>query len=184
MRTFFLKESIFLPEHNELILSAVHPSAGVMTLKLPHLKRRGSSSEPGMKERLWLHVHWPEGRATQLVSSSFGYPRLIGVGGWGRWSSGVALIASLCPLSGELVLWDLSRAGKQRWSLFGTSSEGQNHNRVVFNMSSVRVQDGRELLVSTSMDREVRPSEVVDRLPMAARVSPSPKQLPTFDFPD
>lgn len=58
-------------------------------------------------------------------------------------------------ISGELVLWDLSRAGKQRWSLFGTSSEGQNHNRIVFNVSSVHVQDGRELLVSTSMDRDV-----------------------------
>lgn len=57
-------------------------------------------------------------------------------------------------LSGELVLWDLSKPGKQRWSLFG-SSEGQNHNRIVFNMSSVHVQDGRELLISTSMDREV-----------------------------
>lgn len=67
-------------------------------------------------------------------------------------SSGVGVSVSL--ISGELVLWDLSRAGKQRWSLFGTSSEGQNHNRIVFNMSSVQ-QDGRELLISTSMDREV-----------------------------
>lgn len=62
---------------------------------------------------------------------------------------------SVSLISGELVLWDLSRAGKQRWSLFGTSSEGQNHNRIVFNMSSFHAQDGRELLVSTSMDREV-----------------------------
>lgn len=67
---------------------------------------------------------------------------------------------SVSLFSGELVLWDLSRAGKQRWSLFGTSSEGQNHNRIVFNVSSVSLPDGRELLVSTSMDREVRVSEV------------------------
>uniref|UniRef100_A0A671U2Z4 Gem nuclear organelle associated protein 5 n=1 Tax=Sparus aurata TaxID=8175 RepID=A0A671U2Z4_SPAAU len=101
----------------------------VMTLKLPYVKKRGSAVDPGVKERLWLHVHWPRGRPTQLVSSCF---------------------------SGELVMWDLTRSGKQRWTLFGTSSEGQNHNRIVFNMSSVLVQDDRELLISTSMDREIK----------------------------
>jgi gem associated protein 5 len=53
-------------------------------------------------------------------------------------------------------LWDLTKGGKQKWSLLGASSEGQNHSRIVFNMSSVCVQDNRELLLSTSMDREVR----------------------------
>lgn len=101
---------------------------GVMTLKLPFLKRRGSAVDPGVKERIWLNVHWPKGRATQLVSSCF---------------------------SGELVMWDLTRTGKQKWSLFGTS-EGQNHSRIVFNMSSVQLQDGTELLISTSMDREIK----------------------------
>ncbi|KAM8900481.1 gem-associated protein 5 isoform 2-T2 [Spinachia spinachia] len=101
----------------------------VMTLKLPYLKKRGSAVDPGVKERLWLHVHWPTGRPTQLVSSCFG---------------------------GELVMWDLTRTGKQRWTLLGTSSEGQNHSRIVFNMSSARLQDGRELLISTSMDREIK----------------------------
>uniref|UniRef100_A0A3Q3WYD6 Uncharacterized protein n=1 Tax=Mola mola TaxID=94237 RepID=A0A3Q3WYD6_MOLML len=101
----------------------------VMTLKLPYLKKRGSGVDPGVKERLWLHVHWLKGRPTQLVSSCF---------------------------SGELVLWDLTRAGKQRWTLLGSSSEGQNHSRIVFNMSSVQLQDGRELLISTSMDREIK----------------------------
>ncbi|XP_074527898.1 gem-associated protein 5 [Halichoeres trimaculatus] len=101
---------------------------GVTTLKLPFIKKRGSAVDPGVKERLWLHVHWPKGRPTQLVSSCF---------------------------SGELVMWDLTRAGKQRWTLLGTSSEGQNHNRIVFNMSSVCLQD-RELLISTSMDREIK----------------------------
>ncbi|XP_069002058.1 gem-associated protein 5 [Embiotoca jacksoni] len=102
---------------------------GVMTLKLPYVKRRGSAVDPGVKERLWLNVHWPKGRATQLVSSCF---------------------------SGELVMWDLSRAGKQRWTLFGTSSDSQNHSRIVFNMSSFQLPDGKELLVSTSMDREMK----------------------------
>uniref|UniRef100_A0A8C9WZ77 Gem nuclear organelle associated protein 5 n=1 Tax=Sander lucioperca TaxID=283035 RepID=A0A8C9WZ77_SANLU len=101
----------------------------VMTLKLPYLKKRGSAVDPGVKERLWLHVHWPKGQPTQLVSSCFG---------------------------GELVMWDLTRAGKQRWTLFGTSSEGQNHSRIVFSVSSVRLQDDRELLISTSMDREIK----------------------------
>ncbi|XP_012728852.2 gem-associated protein 5 isoform X1 [Fundulus heteroclitus] len=102
---------------------------GVMTLKLPFLKRRGSAVDPGVKERIWLNVHWPKGRATQLVTSCF---------------------------SGELVMWDLAKSGKQKWNLFGTSSEGQNHSRIVFNMSSVQLQDGQELLISTSMDREIK----------------------------
>ncbi|XP_051257199.1 gem-associated protein 5 [Dicentrarchus labrax] len=102
---------------------------GVMTLKLPYVKKRGSAVDPGVKERLWLHVHWPKGRPTQLVSSCF---------------------------SGELVMWDLTRTGKQRWTLFGTSSEGQNHSRIIFNLSSVHLQDDRELLISTSMDREIK----------------------------
>ncbi|XP_072230388.1 gem-associated protein 5 [Leuresthes tenuis] len=102
---------------------------GLMTLKMPYLNRRGSAVDPGVKERIWLNVHWPKGRPTQLVSSCF---------------------------SGELVMWDLTKAGKQRWSLFGSSSEGQNHNRIVFNLSSVHLQDGGELLISTSMDREVK----------------------------
>lgn len=102
---------------------------GVMTLKLPYVKKRGSAVDPGVKERLWLHVHWPKGRPTQLVSSCF---------------------------CGELVMWDLTRTGKQRWTLFGTSSEGQNHNRIIFNMSSVHLQDNRELLISTSMDRDIK----------------------------
>uniref|UniRef100_A0A3B4XQ96 Gem nuclear organelle associated protein 5 n=1 Tax=Seriola lalandi dorsalis TaxID=1841481 RepID=A0A3B4XQ96_SERLL len=102
---------------------------GVMTLKLPYLKKRGSAVDPGVKERLWLSVHWPKGRPTQLVSSCFG---------------------------GELVLWDLTKSGKQRWTLLGTSSDGQNHSRIVFNMSSVHLQDDRELLISTSMDREIK----------------------------
>uniref|UniRef100_A0A3Q1JWM0 Uncharacterized protein n=1 Tax=Anabas testudineus TaxID=64144 RepID=A0A3Q1JWM0_ANATE len=101
----------------------------VMTLKLPYLKKRGSAVDPGVKERLWLNVHWPQGHPTQLVSSCFG---------------------------GELVMWDLTRSGKQKWTLLGGSSEGQNHTRIVFNMSSVHLQDGRELLISTSMDREIK----------------------------
>ncbi|XP_040929797.1 gem-associated protein 5 isoform X2 [Betta splendens] len=101
----------------------------VMTLKLPYVKKRGSVVDPGVKERLWLSVHWPQGRPTQLVSSCFG---------------------------GELVMWDLTRSGKQKWTLLGSSSEGQNHSRIVFNMSSVHLPDGRELLLSTSMDRDIK----------------------------
>ncbi|KAF4077608.1 hypothetical protein AMELA_G00210050 [Ameiurus melas] len=101
---------------------------GVMTLKLPFLKRRGTGVDPGVKERLWLTVHWPKGRSSQVVSSCFG---------------------------GELVVWDLTKSGKQKWTLLGSSSDGQNHSRIVFNMSSVCVGD-RELLISTSMDRDIK----------------------------
>uniref|UniRef100_A0A6Q2YA73 Anaphase-promoting complex subunit 4 WD40 domain-containing protein n=1 Tax=Esox lucius TaxID=8010 RepID=A0A6Q2YA73_ESOLU len=102
---------------------------GVMTMKLPFLKRRGIGVDPAVKERLWLSVHWPKGKPTQVVSSCFG---------------------------GELILWDLTKGGKQKWCLLGTSSEGQNHSRIVFNMSSVCVLDNRELLISTSMDRQIK----------------------------
>uniref|UniRef100_H2ZXR0 Gem nuclear organelle associated protein 5 n=1 Tax=Latimeria chalumnae TaxID=7897 RepID=H2ZXR0_LATCH len=45
--------------------------AGVMMLKLPFLKRRGGA-DPAVKERIWLTLHWPPGRPTQIVSSCFG----------------------------------------------------------------------------------------------------------------
>lgn len=54
------------------------PPAGVMTLKLPYLKKRGTAVDPGIKERLWLHVHWPKGRPTQIVSSCFRYTHRSG----------------------------------------------------------------------------------------------------------
>uniref|UniRef100_A0A673FRI5 Gem-associated protein 5-like n=1 Tax=Sinocyclocheilus rhinocerous TaxID=307959 RepID=A0A673FRI5_9TELE len=101
---------------------------GVMTLKLPFLKRRGAGVDTAVKERLWLTVHWPKGRPSQIVSSCFG---------------------------GEIIMWDLKKSGKQKWSLLGSSSDGQNHSRIVFNMSSFRSGD-RELLLSTSMDREIK----------------------------
>uniref|UniRef100_A0AAV2J952 Gem (nuclear organelle) associated protein 5 n=1 Tax=Knipowitschia caucasica TaxID=637954 RepID=A0AAV2J952_KNICA len=100
----------------------------IVTLKLPYLKKRGSVMDTGVRERLWLHVHWPKGRRTQVISSSF---------------------------SGELLLWELAKTAKQKWSVFGTTSDGQNHNRIVFNTSSVQLQE-QQLLLSTSMDREVK----------------------------
>ncbi len=51
--------------------------SGVMTLKLPFLKRRGVGADPAVKERLWLTVHWPKGRPSQIVSSCFGYSVLM-----------------------------------------------------------------------------------------------------------
>ncbi|XP_076130089.1 gem-associated protein 5 [Alosa pseudoharengus] len=100
----------------------------VMTLKLPFLKRRGATVDPGVKERIWLTVHWPKGMPTHVVSSCFG---------------------------GELVLWDLTKSDKQRWTLLGSSADGQNHSRIIFNLSST-VVDGTEFLISTSMDREIK----------------------------
>uniref|UniRef100_A0A8B9H898 Gem (nuclear organelle) associated protein 5 n=1 Tax=Astyanax mexicanus TaxID=7994 RepID=A0A8B9H898_ASTMX len=65
----------------------------------------------------------------------------------------ISLFLSVCR--GELVAWDLTKSGKQKWTLLGSSSDGQNHSRIVFNMSSVSVGD-RDLLISTSMDREIK----------------------------
>ncbi|XP_031411597.1 gem-associated protein 5 isoform X2 [Meleagris gallopavo] len=99
----------------------------IMTLKLPPTKRRGGAVDPAVKERIWLTVHWPCGRPTEIVSSSFG---------------------------GELLHWDLTQPGKRKWTLLG-SSEGQNHSRIVFNLCSLKHQD-KELLFSISMDRDVK----------------------------
>ncbi|XP_043845101.1 gem-associated protein 5 [Dromiciops gliroides] len=101
---------------------------GVMTLKLPFLKRRGGGVDPTVKERIWLTLFWPTGQPTQLVSSCFG---------------------------GELLLWDLTHSGKRKCTLFSSSSEGQNHSRIVFNLCSVQSED-KELLLSISMDRDVK----------------------------
>uniref|UniRef100_A0A8C8VFV3 Gem nuclear organelle associated protein 5 n=1 Tax=Pelusios castaneus TaxID=367368 RepID=A0A8C8VFV3_9SAUR len=101
---------------------------GVMTLKLPTLKRRSGGVDPAIKERIWLTVHWPSGHPTGIVSSCFG---------------------------GELLLWDLTQSGKRKWTLLGSSSEGQNHTRIVFNLCSLQAH-GRDLLLSISMDRDIK----------------------------
>ncbi|KAM3844618.1 gem-associated protein 5 isoform 2-T2 [Vipera latastei] len=100
----------------------------VMSLKLPFLKRRGGGVEPVVKERLWLTLHWPSNQPTCIFSSCFG---------------------------GELLKWDLAQPGKRKWELLGTSSEGQNHSRIVFNLCTLQVED-RQLLFSISMDRDVK----------------------------
>ncbi|NXR94661.1 GEMI5 protein, partial [Hypocryptadius cinnamomeus] len=99
----------------------------VMTLKLPPTRRRGGAVDPAVKERIWLTVLWPAGHPSDIVSSGFG---------------------------GELLLWNLTQPGKRKWTLLG-SSEGQNHSRIVFNLSFVKHQD-KELLFSISMDRDVK----------------------------
>ncbi|KAK2494064.1 hypothetical protein MC885_020609 [Smutsia gigantea] len=101
---------------------------GVMTLKLPFLKRRGGV-DPTVKERLWLTLHWPKEQPTQLVSSCFG---------------------------GELLLWDLTQSWRRKYTLFSASSEGLNHSRIVFNLCPLQTEDDKQLLLSTSMDRDVK----------------------------
>ncbi|CAD7675427.1 unnamed protein product [Nyctereutes procyonoides] len=102
---------------------------GVMILKLPFLKRRGGGIDPTIKERLWLTLHWPKDQPTQLVSSCFG---------------------------GELLLWDLTQSWRRKFTLFSASSEGQNHSRIVFNICPLQTEDDKQLLLSTSMDRDVK----------------------------
>ena len=65
----------------------------------------------------------------------------------------VCVCVCVCVCSGELVMWDLAASGKQKWSVLGSGD--QNHSRIVFNMSSVCLASGRQLLLTTSMDREV-----------------------------
>lgn len=40
--------------------------------------------------------------------------------------------------------------------LFSSSAEGHNHSRIVFNLCPLQTEDGKQLLLSTSMDRDVR----------------------------
>ncbi|XP_017655904.1 gem-associated protein 5 isoform X1 [Nannospalax galili] len=101
----------------------------VMVLKLPFLKRRGGRVDPTVKERLWLTLYWPKNQPAQLVSSCFG---------------------------GELLLWELTQSRRRKFMLFSTSAEGQNHSRIVFNLCPLQTEDGRQLLLSTSMDRDVK----------------------------
>ncbi|XP_032119691.1 gem-associated protein 5 [Sapajus apella] len=102
---------------------------GVMILKLPFLKRRGGGIDPTVKERLWLTLHWPSNQPSQLVSSCFG---------------------------GELLQWDLTQSWRRKYTLFSASSEGQNHSRIVFNLCPLQTEDDKQLLLSTSMDRDVK----------------------------
>ncbi|XP_012508635.1 PREDICTED: gem-associated protein 5 [Propithecus coquereli] len=102
---------------------------GVMILKLPFLKRRGGGIDPTVKERLWLTLHWSSDQPTQLVSSCFG---------------------------GELLLWDLTQSWRRKYTLFSASSEGQNHSRIVFNLCPLQTEDDKQLLLSTSMDRDIK----------------------------
>ncbi|XP_014685583.3 gem-associated protein 5 isoform X2 [Equus asinus] len=102
---------------------------GVMILKLPVLKRRGGGIDPTVKERLWLTLHWPKNQPTQLVSSCLG---------------------------GELLLWDLTQSWRRKFTVFSASSEGQNHSRIVFNLCPLHTEDDKQLLLSTSMDRDVK----------------------------
>ncbi|XP_054981226.1 gem-associated protein 5 isoform X1 [Sorex araneus] len=100
----------------------------VTVLKLPFLKRRGGV-DPTVKERLWLTLHWPKDQPTQLVSSCFG---------------------------GELLLWDLAQPWRRKFTLFSAAAEAQHHSRIVFNLCPLHTDDGQRLLLSTSMDRDVK----------------------------
>nr|XP_045008009.1 gem-associated protein 5 isoform X2 [Jaculus jaculus] len=102
---------------------------GVMVLKLPFLKRRGGGVDPTVKERLWLTLYWPKNQPTQLVSSCFG---------------------------GEMLLWDLTQSWRRKYTLFSPSADGQNHSRIVFSLCPLQTEDGKHLLLSTSMDRDVK----------------------------
>ena len=53
--------------------------------------------------------------------------------------------------SGDLLVWDITKAGRDKSKLFHPS--GQGHQRFVFNFCSMGA-DG-EVLVTTSMDRQV-----------------------------
>ena len=57
---------------------------------------------------------------------------------------------------GELLQWDLTQSWRRKYTLFSASSEGQNHSRIVFNLCPLQTEDDKQLLLSTSMDRDVR----------------------------
>ena len=57
---------------------------------------------------------------------------------------------------GELLLWDLTQSWRRKYTLLSGSSEGQNHSRIVFNLCPLETEDDKQLLLSISMDRDVR----------------------------
>uniref|UniRef100_UPI00358F6F84 gem-associated protein 5-like isoform X3 n=1 Tax=Myxine glutinosa TaxID=7769 RepID=UPI00358F6F84 len=106
----------------------------IVTLKLPFLKRRGKpvnqEASSFQRERIWTSVYWCRSSPTTLISSSFG---------------------------GELLQWDISADDKFTSTILGgAAADGQHHTRVVFGLVGFQNQSGRELLLSTSMDRDIR----------------------------
>uniref|UniRef100_A0A8C4X1H5 Gem (nuclear organelle) associated protein 5 n=1 Tax=Eptatretus burgeri TaxID=7764 RepID=A0A8C4X1H5_EPTBU len=106
----------------------------IATLKLPFLKRRGKpvnqEASSFQRERIWTSVYWCRNSPTTLISSSFG---------------------------GELLQWDLSADGKFTSTILGgAAADGQQHTRVVFGLVGFQAEPARELLLSTSMDRDIR----------------------------
>ncbi|XP_072171181.1 gem-associated protein 5-like, partial [Diadema setosum] len=81
--------------------------------------------DPGQKSKVWVSLHWSKERPQQLISSSHG---------------------------GDMVLWDLSRAGSPRWEVLGGDGD-QRHHRAVFAVLGWAGDPNR--VVTTSMDRQV-----------------------------
>ncbi|XP_071479507.1 gem-associated protein 5-like, partial [Diadema antillarum] len=81
--------------------------------------------DPGQKSKVWVSLHWSKQRPQQLISSSHG---------------------------GDMVLWDLSRAGSPRWEVLGGDGD-QRHHRAVFAVLGWAGDPDR--VVTTSMDRQV-----------------------------
>ncbi|XP_074619191.1 gem-associated protein 5-like isoform X2 [Acropora palmata] len=95
-------------------------------LSIKHLPKRSTQKwkdkyDPHWtKDRLWLSLCWPMASAGHLITSSQG---------------------------GELLLWDLSKEGKEQYQTFGVG-----HSRIVFNISC---DDAGTRLMTVSMDRQI-----------------------------
>ena len=78
---------------------------------------------------------------------------------------------TLFPIThrGELLQWDLSADGKFTSTILGgAAADGQHHTRVVFGLVGFQAEPARELLLSTSMDRDVRLFQSYEAYPLLA----------------
>ncbi|XP_033632264.1 gem-associated protein 5-like [Asterias rubens] len=99
----------------------------VLTLSLPPrggAHRTRERGEEGIKARVWLGLCWPQNRPREFISSSYG---------------------------GDVLQWNLSKPGRQKWEYFG-SEDSISHNRIVFNIINSCSQD---MVITTSMDRQI-----------------------------
>ncbi|KAL3879528.1 hypothetical protein ACJMK2_031822, partial [Sinanodonta woodiana] len=99
----------------------------VLQMKLPTSSwGRSSRGDNQGRNKVWLSLCWPRGRPKQLVSSSF---------------------------NGEMLVWDITKTGKERCKFMSAPSTSLTHARIVFNICSLGPTHDR--LLSASMDRKI-----------------------------
>ncbi|KAK3580429.1 hypothetical protein CHS0354_035471 [Potamilus streckersoni] len=99
----------------------------LLQLKLPNSSwGRSSRGDNQGRNKVWLTLCWPRGRPKQLISSSF---------------------------NGEMLVWDITKTGKEKCKFMSAPSTSLSHTRIIFNICSLGPTHDR--LLSVSMDRKI-----------------------------